>query len=511
VSVKKSSFLDEEPNYDYWDSNTTTNGEVIQDSNTSSITNFQHYILGTLLVRLVAARGIQSVGGQKKKALFQKSSNTTNPYGEISFLSQTQRTSQIYDTLNPTWPRNEEYYFDVSLPIPKLAAAAACAENDDEMNEFEEVGGEDVIQPRLEAPRPILSVCILHSEKSNMVVKGTSSKKGGSKQVIQTEEQEPVFVGFSSVDLQPLLTGQISSLDQWLPLQDGCGEVRLVCEYEPSDPPPRPGDYVRLTSFSPDNLLFPIPPNGKFFVEHVKGNDIFLSYYTPYESWLCKFKVHRYMVICAERHRAALELYQDQILDLAQQLSYSPIVDTIKDVYERRLPEEGLLQIGADGLANGVSLLARWFGGGMETVVSDIVYAANLDGSHTPTLADYNNAAHDDEEEDEDFVQPSKGSKIDIEGPDEDLNQEALPGMPSCLITGQPMREPVVAGDGHTYERNAITRWLQQSDISPLTGAKLPHKELVPNYLLISALSNAADATSSPAKPSTASATQFRI
>jgi len=117
----------------------------------------------------------------------------------------------------------------------------------------------------------------------------------------------------------------------------------------------------------------------------------------------------------------------------------------------------------------------------------------------------------DDEEEDEDFVQPSKGSKIDIEGPDEDLNQEALPGMPSCLITGQPMREPVVAGDGHTYERNAITRWLQQSDISPLTGAKLPHKELVPNYLLISALSNAADATSSPAKPSTASATQFVI
>ena len=48
------------------------------------------------------------------------------------------------------------------------------------------------------------------------------------------------------------------------------------------------------------------------------------------------------------------------------------------------------------------------------------------------------------------------------------------------------MRDPVVAADGHTYERNAIIRWLCQSDKSPLTGKPLLHKELVTNYSLIS-------------------------
>lgn len=45
---------------------------------------------------------------------------------------------------------------------------------------------------------------------------------------------------------------------------------------------------------------------------------------------------------------------------------------------------------------------------------------------------------------------------------------------------------------GHTYERNAIARWLQTSDKSPLTGCVLPHKELVPNYGLLSSLQDTA-------------------
>lgn len=46
--------------------------------------------------------------------------------------------------------------------------------------------------------------------------------------------------------------------------------------------------------------------------------------------------------------------------------------------------------------------------------------------------------------------------------------------------------DPVVAADGHTYERRAISRWLRSNDTSPLTGGILLHKELVPNYLLLS-------------------------
>ncbi|KAL3142061.1 hypothetical protein ABBQ32_004689 [Trebouxia sp. C0010 RCD-2024] len=56
-----------------------------------------------------------------------------------------------------------------------------------------------------------------------------------------------------------------------------------------------------------------------------------------------------------------------------------------------------------------------------------------------------------------------------------------------CPITKVAMVDPVIAGDGHTYERTAIQHWLQGSSLSPVTGDKLPHTRLVPNVLAKSA------------------------
>ena len=52
--------------------------------------------------------------------------------------------------------------------------------------------------------------------------------------------------------------------------------------------------------------------------------------------------------------------------------------------------------------------------------------------------------------------------------------------------------DPVVAADGHTYERIAIARWLKTSDKSPMTGSILLHKELVSNYGLVSSIQEVA-------------------
>merc|ERR1712232_1517533 len=76
--------------------------------------------------------------------------------------------------------------------------------------------------------------------------------------------------------------------------------------------------------------------------------------------------------------------------------------------------------------------------------------------------------------------------------PIQEQEGEALPNMPPCPITGFPMVDPVVAADGHTYERRAIRRWLGTSDKSPMTGSVLLHKELVPNYGLLSSIEEAA-------------------
>jgi hypothetical protein len=39
-----------------------------------------------------------------------------------------------------------------------------------------------------------------------------------------------------------------------------------------------------------------------------------------------------------------------------------------------------------------------------------------------------------------------------------------------CPITYELMREPVVASDGHTYEKAAIEKWLKTHQISPRNG-----------------------------------------
>jgi hypothetical protein len=43
------------------------------------------------------------------------------------------------------------------------------------------------------------------------------------------------------------------------------------------------------------------------------------------------------------------------------------------------------------------------------------------------------------------------------------------------------MTDPVVTADGQTYDRSTIEEWLKTHDTSPLTGATLPSKDLIPN------------------------------
>jgi hypothetical protein len=57
-----------------------------------------------------------------------------------------------------------------------------------------------------------------------------------------------------------------------------------------------------------------------------------------------------------------------------------------------------------------------------------------------------------------------------------------------CPITMTVFTDPVIAADGHSYERQAIEEWLAHHATSPLTNLKLPHKHLVPNRAIKSAV-----------------------
>lgn len=57
-----------------------------------------------------------------------------------------------------------------------------------------------------------------------------------------------------------------------------------------------------------------------------------------------------------------------------------------------------------------------------------------------------------------------------------------------CSIDYCIMKDPVIAADGFTYSRGGITRWLANSNKSPLTGLTLDSKNLIPNLTLKSVI-----------------------
>ena len=64
---------------------------------------------------------------------------------------------------------------------------------------------------------------------------------------------------------------------------------------------------------------------------------------------------------------------------------------------------------------------------------------------------------------------------------------EYMPERPKehvCPISLEVIIDPVTAGDGITYERAEIEKWLLGSSKSPITGAELPHTNLNPNLAL---------------------------
>ena len=66
-----------------------------------------------------------------------------------------------------------------------------------------------------------------------------------------------------------------------------------------------------------------------------------------------------------------------------------------------------------------------------------------------------------------------------------------IPDAYLCSITHDPMEHPVIAADGHSYERREIEAWFNRGKrTSPMTGAQLPHTHLTPNINLKKAIQN---------------------
>lgn len=69
-------------------------------------------------------------------------------------------------------------------------------------------------------------------------------------------------------------------------------------------------------------------------------------------------------------------------------------------------------------------------------------------------------------------------------------SEDNVPHEYKCPITMELMRDPVVAEDGHTYERKVIEQHLSVRLKSPMTNAVLSTKMVFPNHLLRSMIRN---------------------
>ncbi|CAF2830405.1 unnamed protein product [Rotaria sp. Silwood2] len=81
------------------------------------------------------------------------------------------------------------------------------------------------------------------------------------------------------------------------------------------------------------------------------------------------------------------------------------------------------------------------------------------------------------------------------------ISEQNLLNSITCCITKAIIHDPVVAADGFTYEREAIMKWFETSNRSPMTNQELENLELKPNYAVKSILQALQGANSLPTKP----------
>ena len=143
----------------------------------------------------------------------------------------------------------------------------------------------------------------------------------------------------------------------------------------------------------------------------------------------------------------------------------------------------------------GGALARKWLEGGVNVWKEEVVTVTNLDGRHCRNRLEHGH------KEDASHQSRKRNCKNKRNGESDNAAINANPRKSCCSITSQLMKQPVVANNGHTHKQGKIWhKFAQQTQIqlqitiqqqqlkskSPLTGAVLPHLNLVPNNVLLS-------------------------
>ncbi|EGZ21055.1 hypothetical protein PHYSODRAFT_494414 [Phytophthora sojae] len=356
---------------------------------------------------------------------------------------------------------------------------------------------------------------------------------------------EDKLIGAVVVPLLPCLMSSASSTRGWYQLTDeesqSAGQLQLALDFDVSAASnglePRKGDIVRLTGFGGLEYYSKLlPPSARLEVMDIFQDQVFAQTFSQ-EGWPLSFELHRNLVH-VERRPSLLHDASQQLQSQVSRVRQLRVVTGAQRVW-RALPDTPRIQFENSAafiaffgtqayltmvrsvnemLRSGVSSGVQTFVASSKDAYGQVklefvrvywtaprrVTSGGFDGGYDDDLIDCGprtNRGHivraftsvdrlavdyEDHEEEEMMMQwETYEDREEFEGiGGDDGDEPAVPEQLICPITGCPMLDPVVAADGHSYEREAILQWFKSSDISPMTGMHMPTTQVFPNFTL---------------------------
>ncbi|ETI56291.1 hypothetical protein L917_01032 [Phytophthora nicotianae] len=349
------------------------------------------------------------------------------------------------------------------------------------------------------------------------------------------------LIGAVVVPLLPCLMSSASSSRGWYQLTDeesqSAGQLQLSLDFDVSAASnglePQKGDIIRLTGFGGLEYYSKIlPPGARLEVLDIFQDQVFAQTHSL-EGWPLSFELHRNLVH-VERRPSLLHDASEQLHNQVTRVRQFRVVTGAQRVW-RALPDTPRIQFensaafaaffGAQAYSTMMrsihDLLRSGVYSGVQTFVASSkdaygqvkhefvrvywnaprrVMNGSFDGGYDDDLIDCGprtNRGHivraftaadrlavDYEDAEEEMMMHWDTYEDSEDYQDEDEGDVAVPEQLICPITGCPMVDPVVAADGHSYEREAIMQWFTTSDISPMTGMHMPTTQVFPNFTL---------------------------
>ncbi|KAL3668574.1 hypothetical protein V7S43_006656 [Phytophthora oleae] len=392
---------------------------------------------------------------------------------------------------------------------------------------------------------PELYVQVFHRAEETKDTEVTAAPASSSSTASHVSALGPddKLIGAVVVPLLPCLLSSASSSRGWYQLMDeethSAGQLQLSLNFDvsgaSSELEPQKGDIVRLSGFGGLEYYSKIlPPTARLEVLDIFQDQVFAQT-RSLEGWPLSFELHRNLVH-VERRPSLLNDASEQLQNQVTRVRQFRVVTGAQRVW-RALPDTPRIQFensaafvsffGGQAYSTMVrsvhELLRSGVYSGVQTFVASskdacgqvkhefvrVYWSAprrvtngTFDGGYDDdlvdcgprtnrghivrafTAADRLALAYEDEEEMTMHWETYEDSENYETFEGEDEGEPAVPEQLICPITGCPMLDPVVAADGHSYEREAILQWFTTSDISPMTGMHMPTTQVFPNFTL---------------------------